>query len=218
MPGAAMTFWFLLQTYLTPQRTRVALLATLLPGSITLQLAAPQAIRALIAGAVAGAARPVLLGAAGLYLALAAAQRAAGFGALYIGELVGWRATNALRADQTAHLLRLDLSFHKRRTPGELIDRVDGDIGALGNFFSQFSIQIIGNLLLVAGIVALLTREDWRLGLGVSVYTLLVAGALWSLQSTATACWRVAYQTRAEQLGFIEESRLPSSCFLYGSE
>lgn len=205
MPDTIVTPWPLLRAYLAPQRGRVALLAALLLGSIALQLAAPQAIRTLIDAAEAGATSSVLLGAAGLYLALAAAQRAAGFGALYVGELVGWRATNGLRGDLAAHLLRLDMSFHKRHTPGELIERVDGDVGELGNFFSQFSVQVVGNLLLVAGIMALLAREDWRLGLGVAAYTLVAAGALWSLQSTATARWRDAHQARAEQLGFVEE-------------
>lgn len=194
-----------LRTYLAPQRARVQLLAVLLFGSIALQLAAPQAIRALIDAAEAGAATAVLLNTAGLFLGLAIAQRAAAFGALAVGEQIAWRATNALRADLTRHLLRLDLGFHKRRTPGELIERVDGDVGVLGNFFSQFTLQVLGNLLLVGGILVLLALEDWRLGLGVVAYALLVVATLWKLQPRATARWAAAQQASAEQLGFIEE-------------
>jgi ABC-type multidrug transport system fused ATPase/permease subunit len=67
---------------------------------------------------------------------------------------LGWNATNALRRDLALHCLRLDLSFHKLHTPGELIERVDGDVTALANYFSRFVLQILGNCLLIAGILA----------------------------------------------------------------
>lgn len=195
----------MLGTYLAPQRARVALLAALLLASIALQLISPQVIRSFIDATQAGAPASTLLGAAALFLVLAVAQRAAGFGSLYVGEQIGWQATNALRADLTRHLLRLDMGFHKRRTPGELIERVDGDVGELGNFFSQFTLQLAGNTLLVLGVLALLFREDWRVGLGLSAYTLLVFGALAGLQRLATGRWAAASQAQAEQLGFLEE-------------
>ncbi len=51
--------------------------------------------------------------------------------ATYVGDGVAWDATNDLRADLVLHLLKLDLGFHNARTPGELIERVDGDVGQL---------------------------------------------------------------------------------------
>jgi ABC-type multidrug transport system fused ATPase/permease subunit len=195
----------LLGAYTRPQRGRVTLLATLLLASIALQLAAPQVIRGFIDATQTGEPLAVLLGAAVLFILLSAAQRAAALGALYVGERVGWCATNALRADLTRHLLRLDMGFHKRRTPGELIERVDGDVGSLGNFFSQFSLQVAGNALLVVGILALLFREDWRVGAGLTAYALLVVAALAALQRTAADKWAAASQAHAEQFGFLEE-------------
>ncbi|HEU5086152.1 MAG TPA: ABC transporter ATP-binding protein, partial [Roseiflexaceae bacterium] len=195
----------LLRTYLSPLRGRVVVLAVLLLASIALQLLNPQVIRSFIDATQNGASQEILLGSAALFLVLAIAQRITALAALYLGEQVGWQATNRLRADLTRHLLSLDMGFHKRRTPGELIERVDGDVGVLSNFFSSFSLQIAGNLLLVVGILALLFREDWRLGVGLTVYTLLVATALWSLQSVATRRWGAAHQAYAEQFGFLEE-------------
>ncbi len=43
---------------------------------------------------------------------------------------------------------------------------MDGDVNALANFFSQFFINMLGNLLLVVGALVLLFREDWRWGWG----------------------------------------------------
>ena len=56
--------------------------------------------------------------------------------------------------------------FHKARTPGELIERIDGDVTALANFFSQFVIQVLGSLLLLLGVLVVLWTVDWRVGRG----------------------------------------------------
>jgi ABC-type multidrug transport system fused ATPase/permease subunit len=90
-----------------------------------------------------------------------------------------------LRADLLAHVLGLDQGFHSRYTPGELIQRVDGDVAALSNFFSQFVVRVLGSLLLIAGIVALLLWEDWRLGLGMLGVAIVGALLLYLLQGFA---------------------------------
>ena len=38
------------------------------------------------------------------------------------------------------------MGFHKSTTPGELIERIDGDVTALSNFFSAFMIRVVGNV------------------------------------------------------------------------
>ena len=98
--------------------------------------------------------------------------------ATYMSENVGWTATNALRADLLAHCLGLDMAFHKAHTPGELIERMDGDVTALANFFSQFVILVLGNVLLLIGVLALLFREDWRVGAALTLFALLALAVL----------------------------------------
>src|SRR4051794_19850667 len=134
----------LLTTYLGPQRRRAALLAVLLIGSIGLQLLNPQVIRFFIDTAQAGRTDSALLLAAAVFIVAGLVQRAIAFGALYVGENVAWAATNALRADLARHCLRLDMAFHKTHTPGELIERIDGDVSALDDFLSQFTIRLLG--------------------------------------------------------------------------
>jgi ABC-type multidrug transport system fused ATPase/permease subunit len=97
------------------------------------------------------------------------------------------------------------MPFHKTHTPGELIERVDGDVTLLASFFSQFVIQAVGNLLLVLGILLLMFREDWRAGLALVVYTLIVLGALAALQNFGLRRFVAARQASAEMFGFLEE-------------
>jgi ATP-binding cassette, subfamily B, bacterial len=195
----------LLGVYLKPQRARVALLAALLFGGIALQLANPQIIRYFIDTTQAGGPQTALLAAAVLFLGVALAQRVTSIATTYVGENVGWKATNALRADLALHCLRLDMQFHQRRTPGELIERIDGDVTALANFFSHFVVQVLGNTFLMIGILLLLFREDWRVGVGLTIYALLTLGALLAVQRLAVTRWAALSQAEAEQAGFLEE-------------
>jgi len=197
--------WSLLTTYLGAQRRRAALLAVLLLSSIGLQLLNPQIIRYFIDTAQAGVADQTLLLAAAMFIAAGLVQRVIAFCALYVGENVGWTATNALRADLARHCLRLDMSFHKAHTPGELIERIDGDVATLDDFLSQFSIRLIGNAILIVAILALLFREDWRLGIGMVTYTLIAFTALSSVQRLGTRRWAAERQADSELFGFLEE-------------
>src|SRR5206468_3804373 len=116
-----------------------------------------------------------------------------------------WRATNALRADLTLHCLKLDMSFHKAHTPGELIERVDGDIAMLSNFFSRFVFYVLGRVLLLIGIIALTFTVDWRNGLLLLVFALLIIIFLHPLQGIAVPRFRAARQVSAELASFLEE-------------
>src|SRR5574341_342251 len=148
-------YWALLVDYLKPQRRHVFLLAVLLGISILLQLVNPQLIRYFIDTATTNGSTQSLIVVALLFVGVALAGQLITVWATYVSETVGWTATNALRADLAAHCLKLDLSFHKSRTPGEMIQRIDGDVDALSNFFSQFVIQVLSNLLLLVGVLVL---------------------------------------------------------------
>ena len=194
----------LLATYLGPQRRRVGLLALLLFTSIALELLNPQIIRFFIDAAQTASSGTLAL-AGLLFIVAGLTQRAALQGALYVGEQTGWVATNALRRDLARHCLRLDMSFHKRHTPGELIERIDGDVTTLSEFFAQFVVWLVGNLILIIGILALLFREDWRAGLALTIYTLLAFAGLGRLQALGTSRWGAYRQADAELFGFLEE-------------
>jgi ABC-type multidrug transport system fused ATPase/permease subunit len=113
--------------------------AALLAG-IALDVSGPQIVRQFIDRAMAGVPVDGLVGLAGLYIVIVVSRQATAVGATWLGENVGWSATNALRADLALHCLTADLSFHNARTPGELVERIDGDVTALAAFFSQLTI------------------------------------------------------------------------------
>lgn len=56
------------------------------------------------------------------------------------------------------------MSFHKSHIAGSIIERVDGDVNNLANFFSNFAVSLAINLVLVGGIILLLGRLANRYG------------------------------------------------------
>ena len=78
-----------------------------------------------------------------LFVGVALAQQILGVLSTYAGQRVSWSATNAVREDLTLHCLQLDMPFHTNRTPGEMIERIDGDVSSLASFFSQFAVRIL---------------------------------------------------------------------------
>src|SRR5919202_2512371 len=151
-------------TYLGPQWWRVGALGLLLAATIGLRLLNPQLLRAFIDQAAAGAPLTGLIRVAAVFLAAALALQLITLAEVAVAENVGLTATNWLRADLTRHVLRLDPPFHAAHTPGELIERTDGDVATLGNFFSRLVVSLLGNALLLVGILALLALVDWRVG------------------------------------------------------
>ena len=198
-------YWGLLAEYLKHQKLQVFLLAVLLLTSIGLALVNPQIVRYYLDAVEAGSDLETLLGAAALFMGVALLRQFVNLAVTYMGENVAWTATNSLRADLALHCLKLDMSFHKQYKPGELIERVDGDVNQLANFFSQMVIRLVGNLLLVVGVLILLAVQDWRLGLSITAVALLGVIALNWLNKRSVPRWQVVRQVEAKLFGFLEE-------------
>lgn len=198
-------YWNLLVDYLRPHSRRVVLLTVFLFTGIAFQLINPQIVRTFIDKAIAGTDQTTLVRLALTFAALAVAQQALAVLATYLAENIGWAATNELRGDLAEHCLRLDMGFHKTRTPGEMIERIDGDVTALSNFFGQFVIHVVGNLVLLIGILVLLFRENLLVGLGISVFAGVALVGMVGIQNVALPWWKRVRQRSAEFYGFLGE-------------
>lgn len=195
----------LLGHYLAPQRGAVLLMTVLLLTSIGLQLVGPQVARSFIDAARAGASEGMLIRTALLFIVVSAVQQAMNALATYWSERVAWTATNDLRADLAGHLLRLDLGFHKTRTPGEFIERVDGDVNALAGFFSSFVVRLIGSVLLLIGVLVAVYLVDWRLGLAFTAFAVLTLVLLSWVKRFGTPYWKVNREHSAALYGYVGE-------------
>src|SRR5262249_11962171 len=140
-----------------------------------------------------------------LFLGVALLTQAASVAETYVAENLGWRTTNALRADLTRHVLSLDGSFHAEHSPGELIERIDGDVSAIADFFARFVVQVLGSAVFLLGVLVLLFREDWRVGALLTLFALAALAFMTRGGGFVAARSGAARQAAADLSGYLEE-------------
>jgi ABC-type multidrug transport system fused ATPase/permease subunit len=192
-------------TYLRPQWPRLVLLAVLLLAGIGLQLANPQLARTFVDDAQAGAPFDRLLRLALAFTVVALLTQIATVAETYVAEDVGWRTTNALRVDLTEHVLTLDDSFHAEHGAGELIERIDGDVSAIAGFFARFVVHVVGSAIFLLGVIALLWREDWRIGGVLALVALAAVAFMVRGGGFVGVRSRAARQVSADLSAYLEE-------------
>lgn len=159
--------------YLKPVKGKLVVLLVMLLTSTGLQLLNPQIIQRFIDTAASGGILADLMRLAGLFLLIAVMNQLITIGVSYLGNDVAWRATNRMRGDLLKHCLRLDMRFHNVKTPGEMIERVDGDVTSISNFFAMFIVQVIGSFVLLAGILGFMFTINVPIALVMTVFTLI---------------------------------------------
>jgi ABC-type multidrug transport system fused ATPase/permease subunit len=194
-----------LVTYLGPLKRRVGLLGVVLFASIGLQLVVPLVLQRFIDTALSKGALATLLWGGVIYLVAGVANQLLSAGATYIGADVGWTATNRLRHDLAEHLLGLDMGFHNDTTPGEMIERVDGDVTAVSNFLSRFIVRLLGSALLLAGVVVVTWFVNPWIGLAMSAYVAAVLALLYRMRRLAVEASEMEREVSARLFGFVEE-------------
>jgi ATP-binding cassette subfamily B protein len=195
----------LLYDYLRRQKLRVAALTVAMFVGIGLKLVGPQLVRSFLDQAIGGAASDVLIPIAVWFMVIAVAQQIFNVVATYLAEQVGWTATNEMRADLATHVLDLDMGFHKEHTPGEMIERIDGDVTAQADFFSAFAIRVLGNGILMVGVMIMLWRENLWVGLGITLFFFIALAAMLRIQAWAVPLWKQVRARSAELMGLIGE-------------
>ncbi|WP_433607170.1 ABC transporter ATP-binding protein [Dactylosporangium sp. CA-139114] len=194
-------------------RAAVALTVAVLAMTV-LPLLAPQLTLRFVDDAIAGGSTGHLTLLAAGYLGLALAAQVARTVTAWLANRLAWDGTNRLRERVAGHALSLDMGYHSRRTPGELIERVDGDVVAVADFAVAFLLDVVASVLLLAGVVVIVFTIDVRLGLALAAFCVLVFfGMTWTQRlavPSATAS-RAAMATLTgnleEQLAGVEDIR-----------
>lgn len=200
-----------LRWYVQPEWKRMLLLLLLLLAAISLQLLQPRLLADFIDLATGETSATTIGGftnltaVAVLFIAVAIIYQIFAAAAAYITQDVRWRTTNELRADLAQHVLNLDMGFHNTRSAGEMISRVDEDVNTLSNFFSQFIIQVFGNGLLIVGVVVILFRQNWLIGVGFVLFVIVAAAIVNKIIRLAVPAWEAMMGTGAMLFSFIEE-------------
>lgn len=195
----------LIRKYFRPHWPSGVALLALLGAGTALQLAQPRLLADFVDRAGSGDPLPALWRIATAFLFVSLSGRAIRVVEAYLAQRLALITTNELRADLMLHCLQLDMGFHHEHRPGELIQRVDGDVVRLANLFSTFLVALLGSVLLLVGVLVVVFFVDWRLGAGLTIFSMAVLGLLYRLRFAGQRYWQNMMQANAEQFGFIAE-------------
>jgi len=150
-----------------------------------LPLLGPILIGRFIDDALSGSSSARLFVLAGIYATVGLTRQFMAVLVAWTAADLAWTVTNELRSNLTRHVLGLDLGFHRRTSPGELVSRVDGDVTALSEFIAQFAVKAVAAAVTLAGIVIVMLAQDWRIGIGFAVYLTVAVGTMYALRNQA---------------------------------
>ena len=100
-----------------------------------------------------------------LYLSLNGAQWLALYWQGFLSGWVGQHVVYALRGDLFRRILRQSMSFHERERVGQLASRLTNDVNALSEFVTGGVLNLMNDVLVLSGIIAVMLMLNVRLTL-----------------------------------------------------
>lgn len=198
-------YWTFLFKYLKGKLLLFTALMFLMICSIALQIINPQIIKNFIDDISKMNDYNHLIMQAIIFILVAYIQQILVLVITYLSKNIGWNATNKIRKDLLSHCLSLDMDFFKKFSSGELIDRIDGDLNIILDFFSQLIITILNNLILILGILVIFFKENILLGISESMLVLITAFTFTKLQKIAVPYWSRFREFSSKFYGLVSE-------------
>ena len=150
--------------YASPYKKQIVVASIAVLGFTVANLAVPLLVKFGIDSAVAEARPGFLLFIAGLMLLTAGLYWLTNYLQRVLISRVALDALYDIRADMFLQLQRLAMSFSDKTPIGSVMARMFGDVGALQEMLES-SIEVIGDILTLVGIIIVLLVLDWQLGL-----------------------------------------------------
>ena len=154
-----------LLAFLRPHSTRMLIAFLLMLVASGLTLLAPYLIKVAIDGPIATGDAAELNRIALLLAAIFAVLYASAFGQQYLVAWVGQRVLATLRDQLFRHLQALSLGYHDTHIVGVTISRVINDVAVINELLSEGLVTLVGDVLLLGGIVVVMLSMSPRLAL-----------------------------------------------------
>jgi ATP-binding cassette subfamily B multidrug efflux pump len=129
-------------------------------------------------------------------------QFALGYGGQYLGQKIIYDMRNRIFVAIQAQ----SFSFHDRNQTGQLMARATGDVEAVRRFLAFGSAQMIGNLLLMAGVVITIFFLSIELVLVVIVCLPVLIIISWKFSQTQAPFWKRSRQNYGEINSALQEN------------
>ncbi|MBI5300489.1 MAG: ABC transporter ATP-binding protein [Chloroflexi bacterium] len=195
-----------LLAYLRPHWQRMIVAAILVLISSGLTLAAPYLIKIAIDQAIAQNDAASLLRVALALTAVFVGNYAATAGMQYLLSWVGHQVLATLRAQLFRHLQNLSLGYHNTHIVGVTISRVISDVSVINDLLSQGLITLVGDTIVLIGIVVVMISLSPSLALYAFSVLPLMVFATWLFTRQAQTAFRNTRARVAAVIGDLAEN------------
>src|SRR5262249_5179072 len=144
--------------------------------------------------------------AAALVIAIAAAGAAASYLEKNLTTRIGQSVMYDIRRDLYHHIQRLSLSYHERHKSGDLVSRVTSDVDAVQEFVSSGLLDMVVDLLTLAGMLFIMFWLNWRFTLIGMVVAPLLFLEVYTLTRRIKKGTRAIRKKEGEILSVVQES------------
>ncbi len=126
-------------------------------------------------------------------------------GQQYLLSWVGQRVLANLRSELFRHLQRLQLGYHDRRIVGVTVSRVINDVAEINELLSQGVITLLGDLIVLIGIIVIMISMNVELALLTFTVLPLIFLATWIFSRQARTAFRETRSKVAAVVGDLAE-------------
>lgn len=195
-----------LLTYLRPYKKQIVIAFLLIFATTLAELAGPYLSKVAIDEAILPGKPDLLWGIALAYLGSLAISFVVRYIQNYMMQSIGQNVMYDIRQAIFTHLQRQSLHYFDRNPVGRLISRLTNDVDALNEFVGSGLVTIIGDLVLLVGVVAAMFLLDWRLALVSLAVLPFITLASWAFQSWMRTTYRQQRVRLARLNGFLQEN------------
>jgi ATP-binding cassette subfamily B protein len=118
---------------------------------------------------------------------------------------IGQRVAARMRDALWVHLQQMPLEYTRRRGPGRLLVRFISDTKAVQRLVSQGMVQLIQDVLVVIGVIAVLTYLNLLVGLGTILLLPLIALIFWRINPRVQRASRDTRSRRTRLSAYMNE-------------
>ncbi|MHB8058401.1 MAG: ABC transporter ATP-binding protein [Desulfuromonadaceae bacterium] len=151
--------------YVAPYRLSIAIVLLILPLVAACRLAQPWIIKLAIDDHITSGKLAGLETVALVFLGILLTESLLSFLEVYLLQSVGQRVMADMRAELYRHVMHLPVPWFDRVPTGSAVTRLTSDIEVLGEMFASGIITIVGDILLLIGIISVMLWMNLKLSL-----------------------------------------------------
>ncbi|HBA87021.1 MAG TPA: antibiotic ABC transporter ATP-binding protein [Geobacter sp.] len=192
--------------YVAPYRRLIVVALLLLPFIAASKLAQPWILKMAIDSHITKGVMAGLPSLATGFLGIILAESLFSFAEVYLLQYVGQKVMYDIRVQLFSHLQRLSARFFDQTPVGSLVSRLTSDIEVVGEMFAAGIVTVVGDVLVLAGIVGIMLWMNVRLSLVTFSVLPLLIWVAFTFRNWMRVAFRQVRSRQANLSAFLAES------------